>query len=33
MPVITKAIMNANRADIQKYNSDNIKTSAELLEE
>ena len=33
MPIITKAIMNANRADIQKYNSVNIKTSAQLEEE
>ena len=33
MPVITKAIMNSNRSDIQKYNDDNIKTSAELEEE
>ena len=32
MPIITKAIMNANRSDIQKYNKDNIKTSAELEE-
>jgi hypothetical protein len=32
MSIITKAIMNANRSDIQKYNADNIKTSAELKE-
>jgi hypothetical protein len=30
---ICKSIMNANRSDIQKYNSVNIKTSAELEEE
>ena len=33
MPTITKAIMNANRSDIQKYNSNNIKTSVELKNE
>lgn len=33
MPIITKAIMNANRSDIQKYNDANIKTSVELEEE
>lgn len=33
MPVICKAIMNANRSDIQKYNDVNIKTSAQLKEE
>lgn len=30
---ICKAIMNVNRSDIQKYNADNIRTSAELEEE
>lgn len=33
MSVITKAIMNANRSDIQDYNAANIKSSAELEEE
>ena len=33
MPTITKAIMNSNRSDIQKYNDANVKTSAELEEE
>ena len=32
MSTITKAIMNANRSDIQKYNDNNIKTSKELKE-
>jgi hypothetical protein len=32
MPVICKAIMNANRSDIQNYNAVNVKTSAELEE-
>lgn len=32
IPIITRAIMNANRSDIQKYNAANIKTSAELKE-
>ena len=33
MSTICKSIMNSNRSDIQKYNSENIKTSAELEEE
>ncbi len=33
MTVVCKAIMNANRSDIQIYNSANVKTSAELEEE
>ena len=33
MPVVCKAILNSNLTDIQKYNADNIKTSAELAEE
>lgn len=33
MPIITKAIINSNRFNIQKYNDANIKTSAELEEE
>ena len=32
MPIITKAIMNSDRSDIQKYNDANVKTSAELEE-
>ena len=33
MSTLCKAIMNSNRADIQKYNSNNITTSAKLEEE
>lgn len=32
MSTLCKAIMNANRSDIQTYNKDNIKTSAEIKE-